>query len=102
MIAAFAQAGDQTINFGWDVSADATSYAIFSGPTVDVQDQQLNTEPITEPTWTYVFTSEIEADIFFHVKATDGRNWSLPSNVVSAFIDTKAPASITTLTLTSD
>ena len=103
LIALPAFAGDQTITLQWDASEQGvTGYSLFMGDTETEQMEQLNPELITETKYVHVFSEPIEGQKYFHVKATDGRNWSGPSNVVSTMVDTKAPAAVTNITISSD
>ena len=100
-------AGPQTVRMEWDANDPAegvTGYGIWASNNVDGPWMQLNpeSEPVIGTTYEYVYTGEVEQEKFFYVKATDGRNWSGPSNVVDLMIDTKVPANVQTLTISSD
>ena len=95
---------EQTINFEWDVTEDVTvtGYNLYSGESVTGPWVKENQGLITEVTYSKIFPDGIESGYWFYVTASDGRNESGPSNIVDCMIDTKAPAAIQTLTITSD
>jgi len=96
-------AADQTITFVWTPNTDVVEgYNIYASGTADGPWVLINDELIVETTYTHVYTEDVEGMRWFHCTASDGRNESLPSDVVDCMVDTIAPGAPVTLTLSSD
>ena len=98
-----AVAADQTITFAWDASTGpVTGYNIYSADSNSGPWSKLNAEVITGIEYVYTYTDQVEQQKWFYVVATDGRNESLPSNIVDCKVDTVPPGKVMTFELHSD
>ena len=94
LLAAVTQGADQTVTLAWDANTetDLVGYNLYQGDSVEGPWDKVNTDVITMTEYAVSYTEPVEADKYYHVTATDGRNESGPSNIVATRIDTVAPA----------
>ncbi len=103
LTASMSFATSQTLKFAWDANASSdhvTGYNIYKSMSATGPWEKLNPELITGITYEAEITDTIEADMYFHCKATDGTNESGASNVVSGRIDNIAPGAPGGMTIT--
>ena len=105
MLAVVAQGADQVVKLAWDANTepDLVGYNLEQAENPEGPWSKINTEGfITATEYNVIYTEPTDTVKYFRVIASDGRNYSGPSNVVTTDVDTIAPATPGTLKIIVD